>query len=236
MVYARFLLNYLLVKEISFLIDIFKYKNINNGVIFDCNSQTLSNVKMFNEDHIKISSKNLDRINFTDFIIPHNYHKVGIVLNASCNGWANIFYDKNFTYFKSPFTWVILTENLTETIYSMSQYNLEIDSDVTIAYDRDKSFDLFEIFNTGFRQKGVFVERKMGFWNKTLHLKKEHRRDLRGLVLRSVVVINQNQKVVNTTFLRYLETERPSLTTVDPMHKFKFFEVLKYIRDMYNIR
>lgn len=221
--------------DFAIIIDIFKHKNIHHGVALNLHPEmAISTRALFDKINLRFSSKNKEN---SSIIIPHFYQKIGIILNTSCNDWKNVFNSLDMAnVFKSPFIWVVVTEDLKETTKVLSKYPIEIDSDITIIYKKDDNISMYEIFNTGFALNGKVFVRAIGFWNKTLHIEKRSRLDLKGLVLKSTIVISKNNKIVHKTFSDFLEHHQPSLLTVDPMHKFKYFAVLKYYRDMFNIR
>lgn len=233
----RYLLNYLYIKDIGVIFDLFKYKSVESSVIFHCyNASTILQMhKLFNDNNFRVSSRRVDQNEIWHTIKPPNHEKLGIVVDTSCDGWRNVFDAINFTYaLKSSFVWLVVTENLAQTVHDLSLFKIELDSDVTIISKHESVYALHEAYHTGFNKNGQFLVREVGKWNGSLHIEAKDRKDLKGLVLRSAVVILLSQKVGNKTFLRYLDEEQPDLFKTDPVHKFKGYVVLKYFRDMFN--
>lgn len=217
--------------DFAIVLDIFKHNNIQHGVAL--NSKTKIVISSY-DNLLRFSSWSK---NTSSIAIPHSYQKVGVILCTSCEGWHNVLDSLDMaTAFRSPFNWIIVTEDLEETSKVLSQYPIEVDSDIIIIYKKDGEYSLYEIYNTGFALHGKVVVRKIGFWNNSLYIVRKNRRDLKGLVLRATLVITKNQRVVHETFIEFLEREQPSLTTVDSIHKLKYYEILKYYRDIFNIR
>lgn len=232
---TRIWFNSLVVFDFTIILDILNYKNVEHGVILNSDTKTaVSSFKIPYETNMRFSSRNK---NTSNLIIPHSYQKVGIILNTSCEDWKSVFDSLDMAnVFRSPFVWIIATEDIDETIETFSRYRIEVDSDITIIYKKDRHFSLYEIYNTGFTLNGKVVMRKIGFWNNSLQIVMKDRLDLKGLVLRSTLVITQNQRVGHRTFIEYLDREQPGLNTLDSIHHLKYYEILKYFRDMFNVR
>lgn len=220
--------------EFSVLTKIFKYENIYNAVNFHCNNANseIAIHKMFAANQIKTSSIHTQYN--TSFAIPHYYPRIGMILNTSCNNWFTVLDNLRATaIFKSPFKWFVIAEDFNSTIGVLSQYPIEIDSDITIIKKiNNNTFNLHEMYNTGFYTSGQLKVEKIGRWDSSLRLEKRRRTDLSGVKLKCTVVITQ--KVMNETFEAY--TERSKLSKSDTLHKLKYYTLLKYLRDMYNMR
>lgn len=220
--------------EFSVLNKIFKHDNINNAVNFHCNNanREITIWKMFTANQVKTSSF---RIKYnTSFAIPYYYPRIGMILNTSCNNWFTVLDNLRATsMFKSPFKWFIMAEDFNSTVTVLSQYPIEIDSDITIIEKTTgKMFNLYEMYNTGFYTSGQVKVEMIGIWNSSLRMERRRRMDFTGVKLKCTVVITQ--KVVNETFEAY--TERSKLSKSDTLHKLKYFTLLQYLRDMYNMR
>lgn len=216
--------------EISLLIDIFQHKNINNAVNFYCvTAKTAVCIqKVFYNHHIRISSQSVKNTSK----IPISYSKIGIIVNTSCTDLSLLLEHLKAPDFNNPFNWFIFAENLTSAVNLLSQYPIELNSDVTVIHRSDNIHFLYEVYNTGIDTKGRFFVKPIGYWNSTLHIEERKRMDLSGVVLRCTVVITQ--KVTNETFEEYVE--RSKLSKSDTLHKLKYYSLLKYLRDMYNFR
>lgn len=220
--------------EFSVLTKIFKYENIYNAVNFHCDnpSTEISILKMFAANQIKTSSFHTK--NTTSFAIPYYYPRIGMIVNTSCTNWFTVLDNLKATdIFKSPFKWFIIAEDFNSTIGVLSQYPIEINSDVTIIKKIDDNiFNLHEVYNTGFYTSGRLKVERVGRWDSSLRMEKRRRTDLTGVKMKCTVVITQ--KVMNETFETY--TERSKLSKSDTLHKLKYYTLLKYLRDMYNMR
>lgn len=223
-----------MVANSTIISDILKSKNIHHCVSF--NQDKVAEIHMYKILHrsqIRFSSKNLENSSIS---IPHFIHKIGIVFNA-IGDWESVF-DSLAAFrkvFKYPFTWIAVTNDLENTVKVFSRHRIDVDSDITIIYKKNGAVNLYEIYNTGFAIKGEVVVREIGYWDRNLHIHKKNRFDLRGLMLRCIVLITKNQKVGHKRFEEYLEQTKPSLTFVDTTHKLKYYEVLKYYQDMFNV-
>lgn len=224
----------ILPNEFSVLTKIFKNENIHNAVNFHCNNANTEVAiwKMFTANQVRTSSYQTEYN--TSFAIPYYYSRIGMILNTSCNNWFTVLDNLRATaIFKSPFKWFVIAEDFNSTISILSQYPIEIDSDITIIQKmNDNIFNLYEVYNTGFYTSGQVKVEKLGQWDSSLRMKKRRRTDLSGVKLKCTVVITQ--KVINETFEAY--TERSKLSKSDTLHKLKYYTLLKYLRDMYNMR
>ncbi|XP_049876616.1 glutamate receptor-like [Pectinophora gossypiella] len=185
---------------------------------------------MFYKNQIRIANMNFYSSSLLE--IPFSYHKIGLILNTSCDNWDSIFDNMDESVMlKNSFKWFIITENLLETRNVLSQYPIEIDSDVIIIYrEEEKFYRFYEAYTTGFYTHGSFYVKRIGYWNSSLHLEDKRRTNLSGVLLKAMVVVTQ--KVVNETFEDYVE--RSKLSKSDTLHKLKYVTLLKYLRHMYN--
>lgn len=226
----NYFLNFISIAEISLIIDLLKFKDIGNVVNINCDTQkSIFLHKMFNDNTIHAAYWN---INSDKNEMPNSYRKTGIILNASCSNWAQAFNNiSDYSIFKNQFIWFVLTEDFLSTVRSLSSYPIEIDSDVTVVHKTDGFYKLYEVYYRNY-SNGVLSIREIGYWDTFLRVNSSNRNDLHGLVMRCPVVVTD--KVVQETFEEYLS--KPKKNQVDSLHKLKFFALLNYIRDMYNIR
>lgn len=220
--------------EFSVLNEIFKHENINNAVNFHCNNANteIAIRKMFTGNQVRTSSFHTEYN--TSFAIPYYYPRIAMIVNTSCNNWPRVLDNLRATaIFKSPFKWFVIAEDFNTSVSVLSQYPIEIDSDITIIQKMDdKMFNLYEVYNTGFYTSGQVKVEMIGQWFSSLRMERRRRTDFSGVKLKCTVVITQ--KVVKETFETY--TERSKLSKSDTLHKLKYFTLLKYLRDMYNMR
>lgn len=220
--------------EFHVLIEIFNNEYIKNAVNFHCNNADteIAILKMFAANQVRTSSFQTD--SNTSFTVPYYYQRIGMILNTSCDNWSAVLDNLRVkAMFKSPFKWFVNTDDINSTVSVLSQYPIEIDSDITIIQKVNKKvFNLYEVYNTGFYTSGQVKVEKIGYWDSSLRMEKHRRTDLSGVKLKCTVVITQ--KVVNETFEVY--TERSKVSKSDTLHKLKYFTLLKYLREMYNIR
>lgn len=218
------------------IVDILKQKSINNLISFDCNelkSKALYH-KMMNENGIRMRSLDIGNT-AEDISIPPEHTRIALVLSTSCDGWSKILDlldHKNI--FKRRFAWLVVTENISDTTNVLTEYPIEIDSDVTILHRvEEKLYQLYEAYNTGFYTHGGFIVKRIGTWTVSQsYFRPIKRMDLSGVVLKTMVVITH--RLMNETVLEYLAQSRKS--SFDSLHKLKYFTILKYLRDMYNFR
>ncbi|XP_045777707.1 ionotropic receptor 75a-like isoform X1 [Maniola jurtina] len=226
-----FLLNMWPISAISIILDILKFKNIENCFIFNCynNYNIVSIQKVFNDNNIKVSS-------FTSDTRPKQtgYSKIGFILDASCEFWNTTFGLIDETYFRRSYTWLIKTDNLVSTASILSKFPFEINSDVILITKSAEPnlFYLHEAYNQGFYTKGSFLVTKIGLWDSKLYLNQKKRTNLTGVVLKCVVVVID--PIINQTFEHYLENTRPEDSKVDSLHKLKFFTLIKYLGSIFN--
>lgn len=217
------------------LLDILKFKNIYQVVTFDCDETRQVMVqKTLTVNGLKISNKKIVNNN-TDTAIPSNFYKLGLIVNASCDGWETIFKDLDqHTIFSSPFYWFVLTKDLSATTNALSELPIEVNSYVAVLAKFGASqYHIYEVYNTGFYTYGQFKIASLGYWhNSTLVMKENKRMNMSGVVLKCMVVINTN--IINETVEQYVERSRPQ--GFDVQHKLKYYTMMKYIRDMYKFR
>ncbi|KAG6450986.1 hypothetical protein O3G_MSEX006868 [Manduca sexta] len=159
----------------------------------------------------------------------------GILDHTAMNDWLNTCY---FTK--------ALTEELLQltadgvpvcvvrpfTVKELSQHPIEIDSDTTIADKTENVYDLYEIYNTGFKKNGIFKTVHIGDWRSSLNIEHPKRRnDLSGVVLSCPVVVLK--KLEEETFEHYLM--QATHVGFDSLHKLKYITLLNYLKDMYNM-
>lgn len=228
---VHFLLNIISITEIVPIIDILQFKEVSNVYYLSCNHrERIVYQKIFNDNNIRAAA--LD-VNFgASYKMVNSLNTVGIVLDTSCNAWTEVlnYFPCNIA-FKNPFKWLIFTHDLLATANVISNYSIEIDSDVTIVIKNRDAYELYEVFHTDY-SKGVFTIKNVGYWNSTLNMEVFPRRDLTGVVIKTPVVITE--KVVQETFGEYLS--KPKKNQVDSLHKLKFYALLNYIKDIYNFR
>lgn len=218
------------------LVDILRHKNIFQAVIFDCSTileNQVSNLQTINHYGVKISYKKIFP-NKTDTYIPCNFYKLGIAIDSSCEGWVTIFQNLDHAaIFRSPYFWFIFTEDLSGTFDTLSQFPIEVNSDVTVLNRNGFKYDIHEVYNTGYYTKGHFFTQRLGYWeNSKLVIRETKRMNFSGVVLKCMVVITKN--VAGETIEQYVEGSRH--TGFDTLHKLKYFTMLKYLRDMYKFR
>ncbi|KAJ0175499.1 hypothetical protein K1T71_008658 [Dendrolimus kikuchii] len=218
------------------IINILQCKNIYNVNIINCD-------KSFDIITVnKILAQNKMRTQFInigdDFIRNSNKYdpKIGIVLNTACKSWKDTFDNIDVKYsFKYPFVWLIIINNVSATVNVLSQYPIQVDADVTITCkinDTKETFELYEIFNTGFYRNGTFQVQYKGPWNSTKNKTNNYltRMDLSGVLIKVTVVVTRD--LINETIEEYLVNSVKD--GMDSIHKSKFFMILKYIQAMYN--
>lgn len=222
------------ITDVPLIIDIFKHKNIKNGAIFHCYDNYFLNVmhKMFNGHDILIASAKIDH-NVT-YSVPKSYPRVGLVIDTACEGWISVL-DSSTTTFQGS-SYIIITEHLSVTADTLSRYPVEVDSDVILANKINETFNLYEVYNTGFTFKGKYNIRMIGRWSSSLFINESKRWDLQGAFVKTAVVILSSPRLANQTIEQYMEKPIKSQIDVDTVHRMKYFIILKFMRDMYNIR
>ncbi|KAF9410458.1 hypothetical protein HW555_010460 [Spodoptera exigua] len=221
------------VADVSLVIDIFKLKNIKNGVIFHCyDSYVVSNVhRILNEHDILMASAKIDYN--TTYNVAESYPKVGLIIYTVCQGWTSVLDSENISFQGNSY--VIITEDLSGTTEVLSRYPIEVDSDVIVAHKINQTFKLYEVFNTGSKYRGTYNVREVGLWNSSLVINASNRWNLQGVFVKTAVIILTLPKIVNQTIEQYMEKPIKSQIDVDTVHRMKYFIMLKFMRDMYNI-
>lgn len=212
-------------------VEIFKFKNINNAVVYHCNdyNNLIFLQKAYQSKNIRLQTVHINPN--TSYEMPRNNLKIGMIINTSCNSWESIFFDAN--KIKNRLSWILHSEELSLVVNSVSQYHIEINLDIIIMSKNGTKFSLYEIFNTGLNG-GRLVIRNIGYWDSSLYIKVQRRSDLSGVVLDFVVVVTENLE--NETFQHFVEHSGSGRFEVDNVHKFKSFTMLTYIRDMFHFR
>ncbi|XP_022814794.1 glutamate receptor ionotropic, delta-1-like [Spodoptera litura] len=219
--------------DVRLVIDIFKLKNIKNGIIFHCyDNYVVSNVhKILNEQDILMASTKID-YNVT-YNIAKSYPRVGLVIDTSCEGWTSVLDSDTISF--QEYSFIVITEDLSGTTEILSQYPIEVDSDVIVAHKINQTFNLYEVFNTGTKYRGTYNVRKVGLWNTSLLIDSLNRWNLQGVFVKTAVIILTTPRIVNQTIEQYMEKPIKSQIDVDTVHRMKYFIMLKFMRDMYNI-
>lgn len=228
------LLATLSVVDIQFSIDILNHKYVYNVVMFHCYNNIITNtvLKLFNQQGIRVATASIG--NDSAYYIPPYYRsKSGIIIDASCNGWTAVLNSSTMSF--QNYSLIIITECFVTTTDILSNYPIQVDSDVTIAHKKDRSFELYEVYNTGYHYNGTFNIIKVGHWDpeSSLCSTRSDRKNLQGLRIKVAAIILPSPKLENETVEQYMEKAR---TKVDTVHRMKFFILLKYMRDLYNIR
>ncbi|XP_075981762.1 ionotropic receptor 75a-like [Anticarsia gemmatalis] len=220
------------IAEIPFVIDILNHKYLNYVVMFHCYDNKVTNNihRLFNEHDIRISTVKIGKSK--NNVSPYFRTRSAIIIDSACEGWSTVLNSSTISF--QNYSFIVFSEMLPTTTEILSHYPIQVDSEVTVAYKTNYSrIDLYEVYNTGFHFNGTFNVVKVGFWKGgSLFLKASNRKNLQGLRIRLATVILPTPKVVNETVEQHLEKAR---TKVDTVHRIKFFILLKYMRDMYNI-
>lgn len=220
------------VVEIPFIVDILNHKYISNAVFFHCyEKQIVAGVhKRFNQYNIRITTANIST-KYPLNISRYTHEKSAIIIDTACGGWKIVLDSESISF--QNYSFVVMTEHLTSTVNTLARYPIQIDSDVTVAHKNEGKINLYEVFNTGFHYNGTFKVVNLGFWNSSLFVKERDRKNLHGLKIKIAAIILPTSELRNETVEQYLENARSKFDTV---HRIKFFILLKYMRDMYNIR
>nr|QEE82786.1 ionotropic receptor 64a [Conogethes pinicolalis] len=227
MALVNFFFNFISVTDIVPTIDILRFKDVNNVYYLNCHNEEIMNHKIFNDNNFQAASLNA---NLGSIKIPYSYNRMGIMLNTSCSNWTRAFNNvPSNIAFKYQFKWIVFTDDLLKTANILTNYSIDIDSDFTIVVKNKDVYDLYDYYVKNYANE-TFSIKKVGYWNRILHMNKVHRRDLTGLTIKSPVVVID--KLVQETFEEYLS--KPKNYIVDSLHKLKFVALLKYIRDIYN--
>ncbi|XP_063385657.1 ionotropic receptor 75a-like isoform X1 [Cydia fagiglandana] len=218
------------IAEIDLIRDVFKYKNLHFGTIFHCSKpeNAICLQKSLKKIDLRFSSTKMN--SNASHLKQTNDSRVGIVLKTSCQNWTKVFEHFDFNLFKkSLYSWLIFTDDVSSTSEALSRYPIEVDSDVTIISRQEKSYDIFEVYNTGYFTNGRYHVEPVGYWYYKLCMKGHRRTNLDGIVLRSAVVVTHG--IGHQTFEEYISRLKPE---VDSLHKLKYFTLLNYLREMYN--
>nr|UVB79162.1 ionotropic receptor 64a [Heortia vitessoides] len=225
--FVNLFLNFAYFSEFSVVTDVLNEKGVSEVININCyNKDTILWQKLFNYKNIKTANfhpkRQLSKLSL-------NHIKTGIIINTLCLDWKHALKAFPEDIFKSRFVWIVITDDLLSTANVLSNYPIEIDSDVTIILKSRGNYELYEVYHIDY-SKGTFSIREIGNWNSTLHMTNVGRRDVSGLIIKFTVVVTE--KIVNETLKQYLS--RPRNYKIDSLHKLKFYELINYIRDLYN--
>lgn len=219
----------------SIISNILKQKHVNYLTVIGCDL----NQDIFFHKQMMLTGTKLAHINSKNvekqYQYDKSYFKSAFVLMSSCSNWTRILHNINGkSKFKILETWLVITTKLSETIQELSLHPIEVDSDFLILLTTGKNtYQLYEIYNSGFYTNGSVHVNNIGFWNGTLVMSSPKRIDMSGVVLKAMAVVN-DPKPVNETLDHYLDRSQP--TPVDNINKLKYFIVLQYLHDMYKFR
>lgn len=152
------------------IIDLFKKKNILEIVVFSCEDRfkqaslldTLNNNYFFasiidqhtiNYEIIKTIYSELGHIGF---VIDEDCNNTNIILKAS--GESSLFGDK--------YPWIIFSTNY-GILEVLSQVNINVNAEVTVAWRNETDWDLTDVYNPGFKHGGTLRTATMGVWSTT---------------------------------------------------------------------
>ncbi|CAH0401172.1 unnamed protein product [Chilo suppressalis] len=221
-------LNLVYAMNILPLRDFFKERGVTNVINVNCNQKTIFwHSKLFNDYNIYLASIDT-KVNVSE--IPYGLNKMGIVVNSSCEDWLQAFYyvAKNIS-FKSSFVWLIVSEDIESTANALSNYSIEIDSDVTILSKEMDIYNFYEVYHTYYFY-GKLSVRYVGFWNEHLQIIRGGKRDISGLRIKCFMALTV--KLKNETFEEHIK--KPKISNGDSLHRLKFVALLNHIRDMFN--
>lgn len=220
--------------EILTVINILQYKNIENVIVINCDKRfdIIAAHKIFAQNKVRTHFEIISD-DFTKNLNKIYYFKFGVILYTRCVNWENVFDIIDVKEaFKSPFVWLIITDDVYATSNVLSKYPIEIDSDVTICRRKEieEKVELYEIFNTGFNNNGMFHMQYEEIQNYTKNNPFLRRIDMSGVRLKFTIVVTRD--LFNETIEEFLINSAKD--GIDSLHKLKFFIILQYLQDMYN--
>lgn len=141
---------------------------------------------------------NYDRF-FGRYSQPH-----GVVVNLECNNTSSFMgqISKRILFHNERF-WLMFHTDLENTFGILSQQNINVDAEIVLALPVDadyteelENYEIYEVFNPSSNRGGRLNITQLGNWNKNdgfnipvKQTKIERRRDLRGIILPSVISV-----------------------------------------------
>ncbi|XP_077288004.1 uncharacterized protein LOC143912588 [Arctopsyche grandis] len=222
-------------------------RKIQNSIMFLCWPLTdrIDVVKTFSANNMrtslpsgrhKKSQKDLDEL----FRVQSTM--VGVIFDSCCYDTGSPFFQK-YTYFNSSYVWLVLDcSHFRRSLEYLKTMPLLITTDLilTDTLNDSKSIDLYDVYHTGFGRGGEFNSTYVGTWKDCKecnqkwkryfsHTKISRRYDLKGLIIRVVVLIdNQDPNLDEDAYLMDLSNPyKDSLFKVN-------YQMVMILKTMYN--
>lgn len=226
-----------------FIKDYYQLNKVKDIILFDCETdrEHTKMMKYFSSFSLctsfyAITKSSIDIVP----VLRENIQNVGLTIDLDCensveflNNLSNI-----LDYpFKFIFKWVFIGKTLNNSLNYISTLNINIDAEITFAEMKNKSYNLYEIYNTGKKHNGQLIVDYSGYWNNIDKFKLNQkpykytrRSNLTGIVLKCMIVVrNQGKQSLNNYLL---STDN---THLDSMHRYNYV-LLLHLQDIYNYR
>lgn len=207
--------------EQKLFVNFLKKNNLNYGILFYCESLDANAwTEVIENEFTYFSFYDVSSVKFklseTWNILRFNYRLIGIMLDISCEETPFVFYNfSRFHYFNASYNWLMLSDNLTDSMKLLGGQNINLDAEITLAVFSDvEKIDakLYDIYNPSFNGNGKIIVKPKGFWNQNYGInitlkgsKFDQRSNLNGIVMNAGIVVTGVGK--NQTILEYLKSE-----------------------------
>lgn len=203
--------------------DYLKTKQLSTLLLITCGNETfpIENILFLNKIWINVWDFS-DEPTLTDF----NYYKFfgryshshGVVLNLECDRMESLLIQlsKRFLFHYERF-WLMYTSSLEKALTILSAQNINVDAEIILAEPVDllsgDRFNIYEVFKLSSVRggKSIFNVTQMGYWDTFegfnipgKRSKIERRRNLRGIILSSVVSVTSMPFASFSPFLHFI--------------------------------
>ena len=194
--------------------------NLNQGVIFYCESSNVDELKLLAKNEWKF----LSFLNISDSELSHkvfksslklDYRQIGVVFALACfetNKFLENF--SRWNYFNSSYNWLMISKNYEESLEALTGKNVRLDSEIHLAViDEIGEAKIFDVYNPNPRTNGKIISNLIGNWSLSNGLKFsskgtkfENRLNLHGAVINAGVVATSSF-MKNRTLVEYMESK-----------------------------
>nr|WJJ63355.1 ionotropic receptor 64a [Pachyrhinus yasumatsui] len=242
-------LKFFLVKslmETNLVLSFLKAKHLKHNTILTCsNRKAQVNLakQLTKNNNMLISIKSIKFLNILE-TISTKYKRVGMVLDGDCvDAKGLLLRCKRYKCFDSKHFWLVFYHS--SSYHHLFKYaELNVDSDIKVAYPTNefnatmsKEFIIDDVYNPAYQRGGELKASEVGYYSKKqgyhadeLQNKYVARRNLTGVVFRSIVVL---PRPFNGTLQDYLLNERDiKINTFNRFHS----RLMHYCQEYYNFR
>ncbi|XP_050305883.1 ionotropic receptor 75a-like [Anthonomus grandis grandis] len=224
--------------DIELVLAFFKAKHLNRNVVLTCYEKPLQIrlLKNLTQNTI-VTVKRMKNLNILDTLME-NYKRMGMVVDGDCPEAKGLLMRcKRYNVFDTKHFWLV-THNSGSYDYLFRFVNLNVNSDVKVAYPNPHQFATYvidDVYNPAYLKRGGLKTSEVGFYDANrgyrLHQTQNKyftRRNLTGIQFNTLVVLTQP---FQGPLREYLESDDD--TKVNTFSRFHA-RLMHYCQDYYN--